>query len=43
MSDHEDAAGPLGQGDELLAFVDIEAERLLDQNVLAGFERAPDE
>jgi len=40
VSDHEDPPTLLGQSDKPSALLDVETERLLDQDILAGLQSA---
>jgi hypothetical protein len=40
VADHENPACPFGEVDQLSALGDVQTERLLDQDIFAGLERA---
>src|SRR5262249_13822912 len=43
VADHQDATLRLGERAQLLRFTEVERERLLDENMLAGIEPAPNQ
>src|SRR5215471_16116440 len=43
VADHQDASLRLGERAELFRFTEVERERLLDEDMLAGVEPAPNE